>query len=84
MVEQLQNVNGSVGNITDMARRIAVAVDQQSSVVSEISSNLLEIREMAEISRDSTAAAETCDSVKSMANDMEELAGQFWNKRILN
>jgi len=83
MVEQLDEVNSSVGDITDMAARIAAAVEQQSAVATEISGNLLAIRQLAQSTRDSTVAADACDSVSLMANDMDELATQFWSKRRL-
>ena len=82
MVEQLEEINCSVGNITDMAARIAAAVEQQSAVAIEISGNLLDIRHLAENTRDSTVAADACDSVSLMANDMDELVTQFWSKRM--
>jgi len=84
MVSQLQEILGSVGNITDMAAKIAAAVDQQSSVAGEISSSLLDIRQLAQDNLESTVAADACSDFNSMATDMDELAVQFWNKKMSN
>ena len=84
MVSQLNEIRGSVGNITDMAAKIATAVDQQSSVATEISNNLLDIRQLAQENLESTVAADACQSFDLMATDMDELANQFWNKKMSN
>ncbi|EPJ47411.1 MAG: hypothetical protein OFPII_12980 [Osedax symbiont Rs1] len=84
MVKQLQDIRSSVGNITEMADNIATAVDQQSTVATEISSNLQEIRKLAQENLESTVAADASDSFSHMATDMDELAMQFWNKKVSN
>ncbi len=81
MVQQLEAIRSSVGNITGMTGTIAVAVEQQSSVATEISKNLLEIRQLAQESLKSTVAADSSQSFNKMATDMDELAMQFWNKK---
>ncbi|EPJ43417.1 MAG: hypothetical protein OFPII_41840 [Osedax symbiont Rs1] len=81
MVKQLEGIRSSVGNITGMTGNIAVAVEQQSSVATEISENLLEIRQLAQESLESTVAADASQSFSKMATDMDELAMQFWNKK---
>jgi PAS domain S-box-containing protein len=82
MVDQLQKIHGSVGNITDMAANIATAVDQQSSVAGEISNNLLDIRQLAQENLESTVASDACSNFDTMATDMDELAAQFWNEKM--
>lgn len=82
MVDQLQEISTSVDNITDMAAKIAAAVDQQSSVATEISGSLLDIRQLAQENLKSTVAADACDSFDVMATDMDELALQFWSKKV--
>ena len=84
MVKQLQDIRSSVGNITEMADNIATAVDQQSTVATEISSNLQEIRKLAQENLESTVAADASNSFSHMATDMDELAMQFWNKKVSN
>ncbi len=84
MVKQLQDIRSSVGNITDMADNIAIAVDQQSIVATEISTSLQEIRNLAQENLDSTVAADASNSFSNMATEMDELAMQFWNKKASN
>lgn len=82
MEASLCNINDSVSNITLMTEQIATAVDQQSNVATEISLNLIDIRDTSQSNINvADENIEICTALNHMANDMNELATQFWNNK---
>lgn len=81
----LETITRVVQQINDMSAQIATAVEQQSAVADEINRSITTIRDIAEQtmegSRHSEAAATT---MSEMSHSLEQLASQFWDKRLQN
>ena len=81
-VASLEAIAEAVATINDMSAQIATAVEEQSSVAEEINRSVMTIRDIAEHTmqdaRDTESAA---GEMNAMAEDLEVLAAQFWDKR---
>ncbi|EMD98505.1 MULTISPECIES: PAS domain-containing methyl-accepting chemotaxis protein [Stutzerimonas stutzeri subgroup] len=78
----LHGINRQVSEISEMSSQIAAAVEQQSSVSEEINQSIVSIRG----SSDQHVATglrsqEGTSGVARLAEDMQELAQQFWARR---
>ncbi len=81
-VTALENITRGVTTITDMSAQIATAVEEQSAVGDEINRNITSIRLVADDNAETGAQSEhAAQGVAELAQGMNRLAGQFWDKR---
>ena len=74
----LQAIVVSSQNVTDMIRRIAAAVEQQSAATSEITSNLSEIANIThQTNEGARRSSESSRRLRETALELKELAGEF-------
>jgi len=81
-VVSLNAITDAVATINDMSAQIAAAVEEQNSVAHEVSQNIVNIQQTSEITVDGIQTSEHASSaMANQAQDMRQLAGQFWDKR---
>ena len=81
-VASLETIASAVTTINDMSAQIATAVEEQSAVAEEINRSIITIRDIAENTlRDASQTEQSASEMNQMAEDMEILAAQFWEKR---
>jgi methyl-accepting chemotaxis protein len=74
----LQMIVVSSQNVTDMIRRIASAVEEQSSAASEITSNLAEIANITNQTNEGARhSSESSKLLRDTALELKDLAGEF-------
>ena len=81
-VASLEAITQAVATINDMSTQIATAVEEQSAVAEEINRSIITIRDIAEHTLDEASKTEqSANEMNQMAEDLEVLAAQFWDKR---
>ena len=81
-VVALDNILNSIRRITDMSVQTASAVEQQSSVASEIDRSIVSIQSMSEENLDAAEQSSTAGQhVLTVATELSALADQFWSRK---
>ena len=81
-VASLETIANAVATINDMSAQIATAVEEQSAVAEEINRSIITIRDIAEQTlQDAGQTEQSASEMNQMAEDLEVLAAQFWDKR---
>ena len=81
-VESLDAIRDAVATINDMATQIAAAVEEQNAVAQEVTQNVVNIQQTAEISLNGVNNSQEASNVMIReASAMKILARQFWDKR---
>ena len=76
--DSLREISQSVQNIGGMAQQIAVASEEQSSVITEISRNVQEISNLAQLtSEGGPKAVEASDQLSTQAQELKALISSF-------
>jgi len=76
--ESLNSIIESIGNISDLSIQVATATEEQSSVVEELNSHILNIKNMS----DSTAVEskninDQCQTLNNSSTELSSLVGNF-------
>ena len=74
----LSDITTAVGNITDMNEHIAKAVQEQNSVVAEMTHNIVIINEVTEQSVEHAESVENVSrTLSNLADDLQAMVGRF-------
>ncbi|MCL1074069.1 methyl-accepting chemotaxis protein [Shewanella dokdonensis] len=74
----LQQISAAIGQISDMARQIATAAEEQTSVTAEINRNTESIREVSGgLSTEAETSAKQAQTLESLAQRLATEVGQF-------
>lgn len=76
--ESLDSIIGAIGIISDLSIQVATATEEQSSVVEELNSHILNIKQMS----DSTAIEskninDQCQTLSNTSNKLSDMVGNF-------
>jgi len=76
--ESLNSIIEAIGNISDLSIQVATATEEQSSVVEELNSHILNIKNMS----DSTAIEskninDQCQTLSDSSNELSNMVGNF-------
>jgi methyl-accepting chemotaxis protein len=76
--ESLDNITAAIGIITDLSIQVATATEEQSSVVEELNSHILNIKNMS----DSTAVEtkninDQCQTLSNYSNELSDMVSSF-------
>ena len=81
-VDNITQMNATIGTITDMSHQIAAAVEEQSAVAEDINQNTTTVSDLAEqLSSLTQNNAETGTAVNNLAEQLLKLSEQFFAKR---
>ncbi len=81
-VDSLNAINQAVASINEMSSQIATAVNEQTMVAKEVNQNIINIQQVSEIVVDGVQTSETVSqTMQHLAQNMDALARQFWDKR---
>ncbi|MET0012625.1 MAG: PAS domain-containing methyl-accepting chemotaxis protein [Sedimenticola sp.] len=81
-VSLLDAISEAVSSISDMNAQIATAMTQQNIVTQELDRNVVNIRDVSELSLDASAYADqSVQSMEELASQLNRLSEQFWLKR---
>jgi aerotaxis receptor len=78
----LDGISQRVSQITGMSQQIAAAVEEQSAVSEDINRNIVGIRNAGEATVSAGQQSQrSSGDVAALAEDLRQLAGEFWGKR---
>jgi len=74
----LEAIQSLINDISDMNTQVAVAVDQQSKVTTEIAQNMNSISEQLDETTEAASEAETVsDNVRTLSSELDSMASRF-------
>lgn len=76
--ESLQNITNAIGIITDLSIQVATATEEQSSVVEELNSHILNIKNMSDnTANESKNVNIQCQNLNDSAAILNKMIGNF-------
>jgi methyl-accepting chemotaxis protein len=76
--ESLTNITTAIGIITDLSIQVATATEEQSSVVEELNSHILNIKNMSDsTAMESKNVNDQCQGLNNSATELSEMVGNF-------
>ena len=76
--ESLENITAAIGMITDLSIQVATATEEQSSVVEELNSHILNIKNMSDSTADESRNVNNqCQNLNNSATELSEMVGSF-------
>jgi methyl-accepting chemotaxis protein len=76
--ESLDSINAAIGIITDLSIQVATATEEQSSVVEELNSHILNIKNMSDsTAQESKNINDQCNSLNQSATELSDMVANF-------
>lgn len=76
--ESLQNITSAISIITDLSIQVATATEEQSSVVEELNSHILHIKNMSDSTADESRNVNIqCQNLNNSATELSAMVGSF-------
>ena len=76
--ESLQNITAAIDIITDLSIQVATATEEQSSVVEELNSHILHIKNMSDSTADESRNVNIqCQNLNNSATELSAMVGSF-------
>lgn len=76
--ESLNSIIESIGNISDLSIQVATATEEQSSVVEELNSHILNIKNMSDSTAiESKNIKDQCQTLNNSSTELSSLVGNF-------
>jgi methyl-accepting chemotaxis protein len=76
--KSLEKITTAINSISDLSTQVATATEQQSSVVEELNTHMLNIKDMSDNTADQTKTiSDKCTALNQTSDKLTSLVGNF-------